>query len=287
MIIIRNQPVLFFIAAAASFMLLFSPSTSRSNETLTIEDVVLEGKGLTNPALSADYIYATNNSKEYSKDDIKKAEKSRRKGFRFYRKKKDKQAIPHYLESLKTFPTAQAYYNLANSLMNVYKYKKAEISYLTALKYRPRHHLYNYNLACAYSLMKNIPESHTYLKKALETGYNNFAYIWRDRDMKNARRSSNFNVIMKEYESTTLTKAIILKEGYCEVDHGIEIRRFTFGKNKSLTIKNEGRGPYAEYINESKTGTWYVQNGMLRYKIDDSRKTKTLYLKLGRHECTY
>ncbi len=49
-----------------------------------------------------------------------------------------------------------------------------------------------YNLACSYSLLKDIDQSFTSLKKAVELGYDELAYMLEDKDLKNLREDKRF-----------------------------------------------------------------------------------------------
>ncbi len=52
-----------------------------------------------------------------------------------------------------------------------------------------------YNLACSYSLINNLDEALTSIKRAVDCGYDNFEYLARDGDLDNLRQDSRF----KEY----------------------------------------------------------------------------------------
>ena len=49
-----------------------------------------------------------------------------------------------------------------------------------------------YNLACSYSLVNNLEASLNTIKKAIEYGYDNLAYLERDNDLDNLRRDERF-----------------------------------------------------------------------------------------------
>jgi tetratricopeptide (TPR) repeat protein len=49
-----------------------------------------------------------------------------------------------------------------------------------------------YNLACSYSLLKEIEKSFESLKKAVELGYDELSYMLEDKDLKNLREDKRF-----------------------------------------------------------------------------------------------
>lgn len=57
-----------------------------------------------------------------------------------------------------------------------------------------------YDAACLYSIMDDKEKSLSYLRKALESGYRNFAHIRRDRDLNNIRSTAEFKTLMDKYE---------------------------------------------------------------------------------------
>lgn len=59
---------------------------------------------------------------------------------------------------------------------------------------------YNYEAACAYSLMGEKEKSLEFLRKALEGGYYKFAHMRRDMDLDNIREMPEFEALLKEYE---------------------------------------------------------------------------------------
>lgn len=53
-----------------------------------------------------------------------------------------------------------------------------------------------YNLACSYSLLKEIDNSFNAMKKAVELGYNDFSYMHKDPDLENLRQDGRFAKIL-------------------------------------------------------------------------------------------
>ena len=59
---------------------------------------------------------------------------------------------------------------------------------------------FNYEAACAYSLMNDKVKSLEYLRKSLEGGYLRFAHMRRDKDLDNIHEMPEFEALLKEYE---------------------------------------------------------------------------------------
>jgi clan AA aspartic protease (TIGR02281 family) len=57
-----------------------------------------------------------------------------------------------------------------------------------------------YEAACLYSIAGETETSLEYLRKALEKGNREFNHIKRDRDLKNLRATSEFSVLIEEFE---------------------------------------------------------------------------------------
>ena len=49
-----------------------------------------------------------------------------------------------------------------------------------------------YNLACSYSLLNRVEESFDALRRAFEVGYTDLAYLQKDPDLSNVRRSPKY-----------------------------------------------------------------------------------------------
>lgn len=74
-------------------------------------------------------IYKTDNAKTYTNNDIKTAKKLNKKGSYLNKQRKFYEAIITFLKSIKTFPTASAYFNLGNSCLNMFDKIKDFIMY--------------------------------------------------------------------------------------------------------------------------------------------------------------
>ena len=244
-------------------------------------------------------IYETDNDKKYTNNDIKRAKKLDQKGSQLNKQKKFKAAIKAFYESLKVFPTAGTYFNLGNSYLNDKQYKKAVYANMLAIKYMPKHRLYHYNLACAYSLLKDvkfIPHALKHLERALDLGYNAFDHIFKDPDLEPIWKWSDYKPtfirLLNKYRKIKITDDLILKEGYCEMDFGFMTRRFIFNKDKTFTVIDSAPKKYHVFHNNPKKniGTWKIDNGILlisAYKYIYSRTSGHLYIKYGSHTCSF
>lgn len=64
---------------------------------------------------------------------------------------------------------------------------------------RPDDAIVRYNLACSYSLTANIDEAIEALKKAVDLGYEDFAYMNIDQDLHNVRNDSRYKEIFSKW----------------------------------------------------------------------------------------
>lgn len=62
-----------------------------------------------------------------------------------------------------------------------------------------------YNAACLYSRMNNLPRAIEYLRLALEHGYHHFGHISRDSDLDNIRDSKEYEELIEEFKSKTVS----------------------------------------------------------------------------------
>lgn len=57
---------------------------------------------------------------------------------------------------------------------------------------RPRDPIIFYNLACSYSLLKDISKAFSAIQLAIKYGYDDFDYLQQDSDLETLRRSERF-----------------------------------------------------------------------------------------------
>jgi tetratricopeptide (TPR) repeat protein len=65
---------------------------------------------------------------------------------------------------------------------------------------RPTDPTAHYNLACRYALLKQRDKALTTLRRAVELGYRDFAFMQEDHDLDSIRKDPRFRKLMKEYQ---------------------------------------------------------------------------------------
>ena len=65
------------------------------------------------------------------------------------------------------------------------------------LKLKPRDPIVLYNLACSYSLGGDIDQALSTMKSAVENGYDDFEYLFEDKDLENLKRDARFKQYME------------------------------------------------------------------------------------------
>lgn len=67
------------------------------------------------------------------------------------------------------------------------------------VRLRPDDAVAHYNLACSFCLLRKHEQTLTELRKAFELGYNDFAYLRKDRDLESIRQDRRFMVLVREF----------------------------------------------------------------------------------------
>lgn len=67
---------------------------------------------------------------------------------------------------------------------------------------RPDDPTAHYNLACRFALLKQRDKAITTLRKAVELGYRDFAFMQEDHDLDSIRKDPRFRRLVKEYSSS-------------------------------------------------------------------------------------
>lgn len=57
-----------------------------------------------------------------------------------------------------------------------------------------------YNLACSYSLLNDIDNSLKNIKRAIASGYDNFRYLMKDKDLVNLRNDQRFQEYFSKFK---------------------------------------------------------------------------------------
>ena len=65
---------------------------------------------------------------------------------------------------------------------------------------RPQDALARYNLACSLALIRQHDDALAELRRAVELGYRDFAFMMKDRDLDAIRRDPRFRALLREYE---------------------------------------------------------------------------------------
>ena len=142
----------------------------------------------------AGYISRTEESVNgYGKTErIQRAEKLRKTGRLLHNRRKYKSALKQYQAALQLHATGILYFNYADTLSNL-RLKDSVKAYKIALTLKPDNpHLVLYNLACAYSRLKDSKSAYRRLKEAVRKGYSALSYVLRDPDLAFLRKQKQW-----------------------------------------------------------------------------------------------
>lgn len=109
-----------------------------------------------------------------------------------------KEAVNHFSEMLRKEPgNAEVHFKLGFALAKLERFKEA-ISHYSETVRSDSHFgtVASYNIACIYSIQNKIKESISWLKKAIEKGYNNWNLIKTDKELENIRGSSYYKELI-------------------------------------------------------------------------------------------
>lgn len=111
----------------------------------------------------------------------------------FKNKKNLSAAAEGFKSSIAAYPNSKSYYELGNVYMEQKNYWGALDAYSLAEKlgYEPFSKVL-FNVACAYSQLKNFPMSADYLQFAIQAGYVNIDNIEKDTDLTNLREEEPY-----------------------------------------------------------------------------------------------
>jgi tetratricopeptide (TPR) repeat protein len=87
--------------------------------------------------------------------------------------------------------------SLGNRYLTEGKYDKAETEYRKALRIAPRNSVAAYNMACAYSLKKDLDNALDWLEKCVQYGFDDFKWMREDPDLKNLHEMPRFKEILR------------------------------------------------------------------------------------------
>jgi len=92
--------------------------------------------------------------------------------------------------------------------------------YLIAMaRLQPENYLTLYNLACAESLLNNIPEAVKILEQAISAGFTNLEHLKEDKDLDNIRNTEGYKNLVLRLENRSSTFVPLNEDGcngYCE-----------------------------------------------------------------------
>ena len=119
-------------------------------------------------------------------------------GVAFQKQGRLKDAITHFQQALRIQPDfTQALSNLAFVYAADKQYAKALRTFKKTAELQPDNAGHAYNIACMYALQNNIEESITWLKKAIDKGYQNWEIIKTDKDLDNIRNAEGYRELVK------------------------------------------------------------------------------------------
>ena len=85
-----------------------------------------------------------------------------------------------------------------------------------------------YTLSCTYSLLNNKPSALTYLKKAIDAGYNDYGHVQNDTDLDNVRNEKEFVELNKKLKKTGDYLSILKRANAYNLSDKRTIPEFTY-----------------------------------------------------------
>lgn len=153
-------------------------------------------------SLTEDDIFSGDKIQQFLQNELKFAEDANRfflKGLNAFKNEKDLDSAKSYFQrSILKAPTAKAYYELGNVLMEKKDYTNSLKAYGLAeqLGFEPYSKIL-YNTSCVYSLKKDEEMAAKYLEFAIQAGYSNLDNINKDPDLVNLRESYFYDDALK------------------------------------------------------------------------------------------
>ena len=99
-----------------------------------------------------------------------------------------------------------------------------------------------YTLSCTYSLLNNKPSALTYLKKAIDAGYNDYGHVQNDTDLDNIRNEKEFVELNKKLKKTGDYLSILKRANAYNLSDKRTIPEFTYqaSDNPNLAALRKG-----------------------------------------------
>jgi tetratricopeptide (TPR) repeat protein len=119
----------------------------------------------------------------------------------YYQKGLLELAISDYTRVIEADPKATYAYNRRGvAYLKLNKYQDAAQDFNEIIKIDSNFNLAYYNLACLYSLQKNVAKAIEYLELAFTKGYSDFDGLSKDTDFDNIKHTSEFKRLINKYK---------------------------------------------------------------------------------------
>ena len=99
-----------------------------------------------------------------------------------------------------------------------------------------------YTLSCTYSLLNNKPSALTYLKKAIDAGYNDYGHVQNDTDLDNIRNEKEFVELNKKLKKTGDYLSILKRANAYNLSDKRTLPEFTYQASDNPNLVELRRG---------------------------------------------
>lgn len=157
-----------------------------------------------------------------------------------------------FRESIETYPTPKAYFEMGNAFAINKEYESAIACYQIAeqMGFYPVSKIF-YNIACAYSLLDKTTESARYLEYAVEAGYLNKLLIATDPDLANLRKFGQLSGVLETVWQGVDNPESVVWEGFLQsFTPAVLPLKLDLNTQKQLTENNYLGYNYEKYISE-------------------------------------
>jgi tetratricopeptide (TPR) repeat protein len=114
--------------------------------------------------------------------------------------KEFERALADHDKAIELNPKSTIVYGLrGGTYMNHGQYQQAENDFNIAIQLNPQNSSPYYNMACLFSLQKDVDKACTWLNKSITIGFNNWTLIRNDTDLSNIREASCYQQILTEH----------------------------------------------------------------------------------------
>ncbi|MFM8492077.1 MAG: TPR end-of-group domain-containing protein [Candidatus Methylopumilus sp.] len=99
-----------------------------------------------------------------------------------------------------------------------------------------------YNLTCIYSLLDNKASALTYLRKAIDAGYNDYGNVQNDTDLENIRNEKEFTELNNKLKQTGDYLSILKNAGKYNLSDNRKLPAFSYqaSDNPNLLALRKG-----------------------------------------------